>query len=89
LFSILFLPNHCSSHSFIIQGWGATSNGIGSGPVNLLQKVMFSTITNEVCVDAVVSVNRDGSLVDDQKFCTGPLTGGKSNLTASLSIETF
>lgn len=66
------------SNSFAFQGWGANSNGIGSGPVNLLHKVKFSTITNEVCVDAVNSVNRDGQLVDDRKFCTGPLTGGKN-----------
>lgn len=75
---VLFVFVSAKSLQLFVQGWGAVSNGIGSGPVNLLQKVKFSTITNEVCVDAVISVNRDGALVDDQKFCTGPLTGGKT-----------
>lgn len=82
-FSILFCQI-IAVQFFAFQGWGANSNGIGSGPVNILQKVKFSTISNEACVEAVASVNRDGVLVDDQKFCTGPLTGGEI-----ISISVF
>lgn len=60
-----------------LAGWGATFSGIGSGPVNVLQKVLFSTITQEVCHEAVMEFDRDSELIDNTKFCTGPLTGGK------------
>lgn len=58
-----------------LSGWG--SNG-GTGAVNILQKAILSTISLEVCRNAINGLNLDGSLVDDTNFCTGPLTGGLS-----------
>jgi hypothetical protein len=43
---------------------------------------------NDVCVDAINSVNRNGSIVDSQKFCTGPLTGGEPNQFKHQKIVT-
>lgn len=61
-----------------LAGWGATSNGIGSGPVDILQKAMMTIVTNEACITAVSNLNRNASIIDEAKFCTGPMTGGKS-----------
>lgn len=58
-------------------GWGAVATGILERPVDILQKVMFSTIAHSVCHDAVLEFDRDATLIDNTKFCTGPLTGGK------------
>jgi Trypsin len=70
-------PDTIPSGPAAISGWGAVSNGIGSGPVDILQKAMFTIVTNEVCRAAFDDLNRNSSLVDAAKFCTGPMTGGK------------
>lgn len=62
-----------------LAGWGSTSNGIGSGHVEILQKAMMTVVPNNVCIDAVNDLNRDGSIIDDGKFCTGPMTGGNKS----------
>ncbi|CRK91429.1 CLUMA_CG005101, isoform A [Clunio marinus] len=82
-------PGSAAFGPITFAGWGADSNGIGSGPVNILQKVMFSTITNEVCRDAINDMNGPGDILDSTKFCTGPLTGGFSTCEGDFGGPAF
>lgn len=68
-------------------GWGATATGVLERPVDILQKVMFSTIAHSACHEAVLEFDRDSTLIDNTKFCTGPLTGGEFYLPVIICLN--
>lgn len=60
-----------------LAGWGTTSAS-GGGASNILQKAIMPIITVAECQNALNDLGLDGTMVDNSKVCTGPLTGGVS-----------
>jgi len=71
-----------------LAGWGST-NAAGTGQSNLLQRTTFPIITNAACRGALDNMNRDGTILDYTKFCTGPLTGGTAACSGDFGGALF
>lgn len=70
-------PNTDFLQSGTLVGWGQLESGLLQGPSPVLQKVLLSVLSQEACRQSLFENNRDGNVIDDSMFCTGPLTGGK------------